>query len=605
MAITSTDTKLRFLHGEFKNLPTTVTNGTVYITTDAGNQNMFVDLNDTRIRLNKFMIVSAIPDSVPAPVEGVVYYSSTQNILAYHKGTEWIQINSQRNFSSYLKTWTNSSANLADGSGVTLYSTIASDGSTNDKNNGLPDNQRHAAWQIKSGNANTVKVQRDNDATLVDADRGTLTAPVVQITAANTDTTVAYSAAKGTGNSATISATPTTKGWNASGAEVNTTGTAATVANLTLTGGTVGVTAAGNVISLDTRLLSLTPVFSADGKFSVEAAYRTSATSASTTFNTVTPTVKIGANNSQLEYKFDDKGVMNISGVYTAGQVDAALGELEDQIASKVQAAQAMTYKGTLSSVKNKLPTSNVSLGDTYYVDSDMSQLTAAGQTFSNLKKGDMFIAYGSEGDDGYISGAITWHYIPAGNDALPDYKVVLADNSFKVTKTYALENGGDPQTLGIINAGSQLTGTINTSTKTLTIAHGAIAAATGFDATTRAKTAAASSITGGSTSGYTLNAVTGITFADNGHVTGYTITPYTIKFGFDLDETKFTTSVVAGTDDAPTKATVNYKLTDLSGNTVERAFMVTTSSKSSAEVTVSTIDNKPTVNIDLVWGKF
>ena len=37
MAITSTDTKLRFLHGEFKNLPTTVTNGTVYITTDAGN----------------------------------------------------------------------------------------------------------------------------------------------------------------------------------------------------------------------------------------------------------------------------------------------------------------------------------------------------------------------------------------------------------------------------------------------------------------------------------------------------------------------------------------------------------------------------------------
>ena len=143
--------------------------------------------------------------------------------------------------------------------------------------------------------------------------------------------------AKGTGNTATISATPTTGGWDVNGGKVETVHEAETVASLSLTGGTVGVNT--GVISLDTRLASLTPVFTADGKFSVEAAYRTSASTAATTFNTVTPTVKIGANNSQIEYKFDDKGVMNISGVYTAGQVDAALGELEKEIADKVQAA--------------------------------------------------------------------------------------------------------------------------------------------------------------------------------------------------------------------------------------------------------------------------
>ena len=261
-----------------------------------------------------------------------------------------------------------------------------------------------------------------------------------------------------------------------------------------------------------------------------------------------------------------------------------------------------MTYKGTLGSVQNKLPTSNVSLGDTYYVDSNMSSLTAGGQTYSNLKKGDMFIAYGTEGDNGYISGTITWHYIPAGNDDLPDYQVVLADSSFKVTKTYALENSGDPQTLGIVKAGSQLTGTVDTANKTFTIAHAAINAASGFDSTSRAKTANSVSIKGNTTaSQYTLNAVTGLTFADNGHVTGYTITPYTIQFGFDNTTTKFTTTATT----ANKQATVNFHLEDLSGNNIEKEFMVTTSGDSSAVVTVGTVGTKPSVNIDLMWGTF
>jgi hypothetical protein len=86
-----------------------------------------------------------------------------------------------------------------------------------------------------------------------------------------------------------------------------------------------------------------------------------------------------------------------------------------------------MTYKGTVgdstSTVgSNTLPTSNVSVGDTYAVN-------GAGDIIGNIEGGsgspkkrachvgDILIAQGTENEStGYIASGLTWSYIPAGD---------------------------------------------------------------------------------------------------------------------------------------------------------------------------------------------
>ena len=72
-----------------------------------------------------------------------------------------------------------------------------------------------------------------------------------------------------------------------------------------------------------------------------------------------------------------------------------------------------MTYKGTVGAgTLQDLPTSNVSSGDTYMVAKDTTVNAQA------VKKGDLFIATGEEGADGYIaSSGIAWTHVPSGDD--------------------------------------------------------------------------------------------------------------------------------------------------------------------------------------------
>lgn len=87
--------KLQFKRGLLRNLPATVTDGTIYVTTDE--HAMYVDNGTQRIRLGDFIPVNTVAD-LPATghaYETAVYYVKTGNILARWDSTNnrWIQIN--------------------------------------------------------------------------------------------------------------------------------------------------------------------------------------------------------------------------------------------------------------------------------------------------------------------------------------------------------------------------------------------------------------------------------------------------------------------------------------------------------------------------------
>ena len=128
------------------------------------------------------------------------------------------------------------------------------------------------------------------------------------------------------------------------------------------------------------------------------------------------------------------------STVYNQGDLGSfySASKVDEKIATATKGINAMTYKGTVgdahSTVGNAvLPTSGVSIGDTYLVNADSDITTNSGDVSS--KKGDLYIAIssdGSEDTDGHIaSSKLGWTRVEAGD----------------VDTTYRLENttGSNP----------------------------------------------------------------------------------------------------------------------------------------------------------------
>jgi hypothetical protein len=106
----------------------------------------------------------------------------------------------------------------------------------------------------------------------------------------------------------------------------------------------------------------------------------------------------------------------NLGSFYDATRV-------EERITEATKGINAMTYKGTVgnasSTVGNAiLPTSNVSIGDTYLVNADSEITTNSDNVLS--KKGDLYIAVSSDGTEdanGHIvSSKLGWTRVEAGD---------------------------------------------------------------------------------------------------------------------------------------------------------------------------------------------
>lgn len=144
------------------------------------------------------------------------------------------------------------------------------------------------------------------------------------------------------------------------------------------------------------------------------------------------------ASEQVLYYKVDGAKVYNQAELtdyfYTKEDIDSTL-----------KSANAMTFKGSVgetSDTNQTLPTTNVQSGDTYIVVGD-TPILGSGNAGKN---GDLFIAAGTEGADGYLT-EINWIYVPSGNEIDTTYRFEFnSTDGLKITPS----TGGDPIKLAI-----------------------------------------------------------------------------------------------------------------------------------------------------------
>lgn len=138
----------------------------------------------------------------------------------------------------------------------------------------------------------------------------------------------------------------------------------------------------------------------------------------------------------------------SLGSFYSKSAIDAWKTELD----GKVKDINAMVYKGTVDEAAD-LPSSGVKIGDTYLVSAD----------FGNYKKGDLLIANGTEGNDGLISGEVSWDKISIDTDTDTQYSFSVDSNKISVTptpgsKTDIVEIAGDNVKLEAATSGKKIT---------------------------------------------------------------------------------------------------------------------------------------------------
>ena len=286
---------------------------------------------------------------------------------------------------------------------------------------------------------------------------------------------------------------------------------------------------------------------------------------------TLNPVIKV--NGSSVNFV---NGEANLP-VYTTSQID-----------SKFKGLNGMTYKGTVGTAALLLlPTSNVSSGDTYMV---------AAAEFEDkgikAKNGDLLIATGQEGADGYIpSNGIIWTHVPSGDDSFKNstYEGIATpgSNTWGVQEASSDQLIGDIQFVAGINMSisSTLGGPDKDDPASIitTIQHGSVGAASVTEPTVND--------TSDIDPKTTITAVTGIGRDSNGHVASVTTKQFNIQdttytFGAKVENDKIVTTLK---DSSNTQNDVTYEVTSSSLN-------VTTTSAAANDVTV---------NVELEWGSF
>ena len=495
-----------FKRGLQANLPATATDGSFYLTTDTnrlyvGQGNNLKLLNQTVQIVNAVANLPSFTDpSAAADHVNDFYYCTAENILCVWKenanGTSaygWQQIN--KNTNTTLKTNTFSST---AGSGVvSIYDTIID--SENDEYVGHFD---------------------------IQGEKGIVVAPTTATTPGLLITGNEYSLARDVANNiATVTMSST---------NLNTTSGFALKA-----GANVNLYATGTnqieITAEDTKLSSATMTLGANGSIALDI---------------------IDSNNDHTTATLSNIGIALDNGSYvplsstTAGSVAGAIYS-KAQIDSMLQGLDGMTYKGTVGSggTSSTLPSSQVKNGDTYVVvqsgmtSANIGGTIKAGTNFSSTIIGDMFIASGDEGTDGYITGTPQWTYVPSGNDSLSG--VTYAATVVTATNALNVVNGDNDGIMGIRLVASTGVNVVSGVGNVTENADGKQLVATISHAE---YTTTSTSANSASTSSF--NAITGLTI-DNGHVTGYAIekfTPMTYTFGTTRSDALVNGSVVDGT---------------------------------------------------------
>lgn len=114
------------------------------------------------------------------------------------------------------------------------------------------------------------------------------------------------------------------------------------------------------------------------------------------------------------------------TGVYK--YVDDEVAEVNSTLNSKIEAANAMVFKGTIDAWSD-LPTSNVSIGDTYIV----SETASVSKDNTVYYAGDLLVATGTE-INGVITSGLAWQHVKTGYTGYHEAKLTGSNNAIKLT---------------------------------------------------------------------------------------------------------------------------------------------------------------------------
>lgn len=596
--------KVKFLKGTQTSLNnlSSFEKGAFYLTTDTDRLYFAQETNELR-PLNQFIrtitTVSELPqNSNPAGNHydntlqaGDYYYITNGNIFCVRNGAnnDWTQINAVTDTNDHLDS-ASFAASASNNTATITESFVVHDVDDNLVSNAVAD----ATFQVEGTNG--IDVAASGSKITLEGDTYTLGGTT---TFANFQNATAYavgdivknggelyrcktavSAEQNSNNFNTVSTSfekinaavslNSAHGQDTSGAGFKA-GSGITIGQ---TGNMITITNSGEDTTLAQNGFTIADTANSGNGFSFSVA-DTAGNAPSATFD---PTITVGDASTQSIHFVDGDAALP---VYTKSEID-----------SKLSGLDGITYKGTIGSsgaTVTALPTTNVSNGDMYMVLNDNT--TYAGHT--NCRKGDLFIAQGTEGADGKISGTITWTYVPSGNDEATEnttYKGVADATNHKLQ----LQTNDDSHTtvseLDLNAADSKITLSSTASVDGIqlvtTIGHGSVGTGSAVSATAETKGTDVESIT----------AVVGVLADSTGHVSGVKTKEFEIH---DSTYTLSGSQAALTTSGATKIVTVTDTLTGSYSDNSSAAFKLKT------DTLAASVANNNEITIDLEWGSF
>lgn len=291
----------------------------------------------------------------------------------------------------------------------------------------------------------------------------------------------------------------------------------------------------------------------------------------------------------------DASGVTSNGAIYSKDEIDTIIKGLD-----------GMTYKGTIASsgtvaTVHTLPTSNVQRGDVYVVSdndltvSDLGSGTIselAGELSNGIRIGDMFIATGSEGADGYIT-TPQWTFIPSGNDSAAQF-------------TYSAEATTSTNTLTMSNELPSVIASITLTASTGIVVTSSSVNGNDLNASISHATVTTTATTSTAASNTSFSAISSLTL-DNGHVIGINTETFEVpeySFTDTRSATLIDSSVVNGTRVASNNAGPND--ISVAHNLLQDDTAIASSvTKFSSSSLVLSKGNDGEVVMNVEWGTF
>lgn len=540
----------------------TAQNGVFYLTSDS--HRLYIGNADGSISpVNQGVInVPAMPTNKDA-IPGQFYYITGDNILAMYNGKQWMQVNPD----THVTALAQNAAAVADGNAATIRMTLTQDGG----NQAAEETINSNFVTLKGGNDIVITVNEETEEILItDADYSLETSGEANAVKFN------------------LMRDPADGDKAAEGTPVTFTGTNG-----------VSVTQKDNVITINAADLSN----SADENQIESAAFANVAQGFDLTLKrksgqslaaaNVDPIITYGETPNDQHF-VNGKAALS---VYTIAEVDA-------KIKSSLQSFNALTYRGTVGpdGTVKALPSSGVANGDVYMATGDYSD---GATTYHN---GTLFIAQGTEGVDGFITGAINWTQVENYNTDTQTIVNLGADNTLSLSNT--VQDGSNPggtTFLGsykvVTKAGDPLATTDVTtarqtggSDKVVTISHNVSGYThTKSDASTADDTQVLFS---------TNELLKNIGVDDWGHVKSSVDTTIEVPTEIFSEAETTAASSVSGTAGAKMTGTFTDSLALKNAGTGKTISTITTKTQVSSETLTLAVDGSA-LKMDLMWGSF